>query len=76
MEYPDAWYQILNRGRKRELIFRENQDYEIFHQKTREACESWRLRIIAYGLMPTDYHLLAQPANANLSRCFRHIWSY
>src|SRR3972149_269634 len=73
IEIPHAWYHVLNRGRRRESIFRDTQDYEMFLQTVREACESWRLRVAAYGLMPNHYHLLVQTPNPNLSRCLRHI---
>jgi REP element-mobilizing transposase RayT len=73
MEYPDAWYHVLNRGRRRELIFWDNRDYEIFLQTVQEASESFHLKVTAYCLMPNHYHLLVQTPDGNLSRCFRHI---
>ena len=73
IEYPNAWYHVLNRGRRRELIFRDDQDYDIFLQTVRGACQSWRLRVAAYCLMPNHYHLLIHTPNGNLSRCLRHI---
>jgi len=73
MEYPHAWYHVLNRGRRGDLIFRDTPDYEIFLQTVREACESWRFRVAAYCLMSNHYHLLVQTPNSNLSRCLRHI---
>ena len=30
IEFPNAWYHILNRGRRSESIFHQNQDYLIF----------------------------------------------
>ena len=73
IQYANAWYHVLNRGRRRESIFRDTKDYETFLQTVQEACEFWHLRVAAYGLMANHYHLLVQTPNGNLSRCFRHI---
>jgi putative transposase len=73
IEFSDAWYHVLNRGRRRESIFRDPKDYEIFLQTVQEACEFWHLRVAAYCLLSNHYHLLVQTPNANLSRCLRHI---
>jgi len=73
IEFSDAWYHVLNRGRRRESIFRDPKDYETFLQTVQEACEFWHLRVAAYCLLSNHYHLLVQTPNANLSRCLRHI---
>ena len=71
IEYPNAWYHVLNRGSRRESIFREERDYQIFLRTVQEASEYWHLRVAAYCLMPN--HLLVQTPHSNLSRCMRHI---
>ncbi len=73
LEYPNAWYHVLNRGRRRESIFRDAKDFEMFLQTVQEACEFCHLRAVAYCLMPSHYHLLVHTPNSNLSRCLRHI---
>jgi len=73
LEYPHAWYHVLNRGRRRESIFRDPKDYEIFLRTVQEACEYWHLRVAAYCLLTNHYHLLVQTPNGNLSRCLRHV---
>ncbi|MGB9698091.1 MAG: transposase [Thermodesulfobacteriota bacterium] len=73
IEFPDAWYHVLNRGRRGESIFHDARDYQIFLQTVQEACELWYLRVAAYCLLPNHYHLLVQTPSANLSRCMRHI---
>ena len=73
IEFSDAWYHVLNRGRRRESIFRDATDYQTFLQTVQEACEFWHLRVAAYCLLSNHYHLLVQTPNANLSRCMRHI---
>jgi len=73
IEYPGAWYHVMNRGRRREDIFLTSHDYEEFIRVLQEASEQWNLRVSAYCLMPNHYHLLVQTPDGNLSRCMRHI---
>ena len=73
IEYPNAWYHILNRGRRKEIIFLDKKDYSRFIDLLKDTSEQWNLRIAAYCLMPNHYHLLVQTPDANISRCMRHI---
>jgi putative transposase len=36
IEYLNAWYHIMNRGRRAERIFNDNQDYAIFIELLQE----------------------------------------
>jgi REP element-mobilizing transposase RayT len=71
--YPGAWYHIMNRGRRAEQTFEDEEDYGRFITVVREASEMWHLRVAAYCLMPNHYHLLVQTPDGNISRCMRHI---
>ena len=73
IEIPDAWYHVMNRGRRGEKVFLLRQDYTGFIDLLKESCKMWGIRIGAYCLMPNHYHLLIQTPEANLSRCMRHI---
>jgi putative transposase len=73
IEYPGAWYHVMNRGRQREKIFASSEDYEIFIVVLREAVEMWNLKVAAYCLMSSHYHLLLHTPDGNISRCMRHI---
>ena len=73
IKYPNAWYHLLNRGRRKELIFIDKKDYDRFIDLLKDTSEQWNLRIAAYCLMPNHYHLLVQTPDANISRCMRHI---
>jgi REP element-mobilizing transposase RayT len=63
----------MNHGRRKERIFVKEEDYQRFINILQETIKLHSLRISAYCLMPTYYHLLIQTTNANLSRCMRHI---
>lgn len=73
IQYPDAWYHVMNRGRRGEAVFQSTDDYLRFIDIMHEAIELFSLRISAYCLMTNHYHLLVQTPDGNLSRCMRHI---
>ena len=73
IEYPDAWYHVMNRGRRREKIFSGIKDYTLFIGLLKESCYMWHVRIGAFCLMPNHYHILIQTPEGNISRCMRHI---
>ncbi len=70
--YPDAWYHVMNRARKDQKAF-IGDDYQMFLEILQETSEMFNVRIAAYCLMPTHYHLLIQTPDANIARCMRHI---
>ena len=47
IEYPDAWYHVMNRGRGGEEIFFTDTDREEFLNVLQEADELWNLKISA-----------------------------
>jgi len=49
--YPNAWYHVMNRGRRAENIFLEELDYKMFVALLQETAEAWNIRIAAYCLM-------------------------
>jgi REP element-mobilizing transposase RayT len=73
IQYPNAWYHVMNRGRRGDVVFLDEKDYLEFINLLKETSDMWRVRIGAYCLMPTHYHLLIQTPEANLSRCMRHV---
>lgn len=73
IEYPNAWYHVMNRARKGQEAFATVEDYKSFIDIIKDAAEIYNLKIAAYCLMPNHYHLLVQTPDANLSRCMRHI---
>ena len=73
IQYPDAWYHIMNRGRRGEEIFLGKIDYTAFIDLLKELAEDYNMKIAAYSLLPNHYHLLAQTPDANISRAIRHL---
>jgi putative transposase len=73
IEYPNAWYHVMNRGRRGENIFSDATDFEIFLGVLQESAGLFGCRTAAFCLMSNHYHLLLQTPLGNLSRVMRHI---
>jgi len=73
IQFPDAWYHVMNRGRRGDQIFKDKGDYYAFIDLLKDCVEMWNMRVVAYCLMENHYHILLQTPDANLSRCMRHI---
>lgn len=73
IEYPDAWYHVMNHDRRAEKIFTHKIDYHASLDLLQEPAELWKLKIAGFSPMPIRYHLLVQTPHATLSRFMRHI---
>ena len=73
IEYPGAWYHVMNRGRRGEEIYAERNDYRLFIEILEETADLFNVRIVAYCLMSNHYHLLIHTPDGNLSECMRQI---
>lgn len=73
IEYKDAFYHVMNRGRSRQTIFHSSDYFETFQSGIDEAHKRFGMEIHAYCLMGNHYHLLIKTPQGNLSRVMRHI---
>jgi len=73
IEYPDAWYHVMNRGLSYTKIYRQKEDYKLFLAVIEEACTLFNVYISSYCLMNNHYHLLVNTPEGNLSRFMRHV---
>ncbi|MBN1688110.1 MAG: transposase [Candidatus Omnitrophica bacterium] len=73
IEYPGAWYHVMNRGRHREKIFRVKKDYQTYFDLIGKCLKFFEFEVHAYSLMPNHYHLLVHTPRGNLSRAMRHL---
>ena len=73
IQYPDAWYHVMNRGRRGEKVFTNKKDYLSFIELLEELTEVFHVNVAAYCLMSNHYHLLVQTPDANISRSIRHL---
>lgn len=73
IEYEDAYYHVMNRGRARQKIFHDSRYFELFLTCLAEAHQRFGVQILSYCLMSNHYHLLIKTPEANLGRAMRHI---
>ena len=73
IEYENACYHVMNRGRSHQNIYNDKVDYQIFLAILAEAHKRFRVQIQSYCLMSNHYHLLIKTPEGNLGRAMRHI---
>lgn len=73
IEFENAFYHVMNRGRNHQQIFPAKRYYATFLDCLETAHERFGLRIHCYCLMGNHYHLLVSTPRANLSRAMRHV---
>ena len=73
IEYPGAWYHVMNRGMNRNPIFNKPEDYGLFLDTLDESCRLFNVKVSAYCLLPNNYHLFLHTPEGNLSRFMRHL---
>src|SRR5438552_3326740 len=66
VEYGGAIYHLMNRGDRREPIFREDSDRLLFLETLAEACAKTDWQVHAYCLMSNHFHLVVETPQANL----------
>ena len=66
VEYPGAIYHLMNRGDRRESIFKDDEDRQRFLGTLGEACVKTGWQVHAYCLMSNHFHLVIETPQANL----------
>ena len=73
VEFPGAFYHVINRGNAGEAIFRSNRDREKFLEYVEKAVERFGIKVHTYCLMTNHYHFLFETPEANLSRAIKWL---
>ena len=73
VEYEGAYYHVMDRGRGRQQVFRDEKYYEYFLNCLEQAHKRFGLETHAFCIMENHYHLLVRTPRGNLSRAMRHI---
>ncbi len=73
VEYPGAFYHVINRGNRNEVIFESVRDKEMFLEYLDGAAERFSLSVHTYCLMDNHYHLLVETPQANLSHALQWL---
>ncbi len=66
VEYEGAIYHVMNRGDRREAIFRDDSDRLLFLEALGQACARTDWRVHAFCLMSNHFHLVVETPKANL----------
>jgi len=66
VEYPGAIYHVMNRGDRREPIFRDDADRKRFLETLDEACVRSGWQVHAYCLMSNHFHLVVETPQPTL----------
>jgi len=66
LEYAGAIYHVMNRGDRREPIFKDDEDRQRFITTLGEACAKTGWQIHALCLMPNHFHLVMETPQPNL----------
>src|SRR5207245_11338614 len=73
IEFPGAFYHVINRGQSRRDIFLEDKGRQSFLDLLGELVRLWKVEIYAYCLMSNHYHLLLSTPATGLARAMRHL---
>jgi putative transposase len=56
-----AIHHVVNRGNRRDVIFRKSGDYAAFVEVLTQACSRFEMRLLAFCVMPNHWHLVLWP---------------
>ena len=73
VDFPGAWYHVLNRGTERRTIFRSTRCCERFIELLSSLPERFGVRLHGYALMGNHYHLQLESREANLSKALHWL---
>ena len=66
IQYPGAIYHVMNRGDRREDIFEDDRDRQLFLDTLTRACQKTDWQVHAYCLMSNHIHLVIETPQPNL----------
>lgn len=73
IEFPGAWYHVMNRGARRSDVFLNDKDRTSFLTLLNDIVDTFHIEIHAYCLMNNHYHLLIHTPEGNLGQAMRHL---
>jgi len=73
IEFPDALYHVTARGDRREAIFDDDLDRQLFLSTLEQVVNRFSWVCHAWCLMDNHYHLLIQTPDGNLSKGMRQL---
>lgn len=65
-------FHVLNRAVQGVTLFEQPDDYEVFIELLTEALSRFRVRLLAYCVMPNHWHLVVRPESDDALAAFMH----
>jgi len=73
IEYEHALYHVMSRGHRKENIFFNDRDREVFIKKLHESLTKYSVILYCFCLMDNHYHLLIETPSPNLSAFMHYL---
>jgi putative transposase len=73
IQYPGAYYHVMNRGNSNQDIFITDGNRATFLRALEDSSQIYDVRVISYVLMSNHFHLIVQTNQANLSEFMKHF---
>jgi putative transposase len=73
IEYPGAFYHVINRGHRHEPIVTDDRDKERFISYLSRMAGQFNVLVHSYCLMTNHYHLIIETPEGNLSRTMQWL---
>ena len=73
IEYPGAFYHVLNRGHRQGPIVQDENDRERFISCLSRMARQFNVLVHGYCLMTNHYHLILETPEGNLSRAMQWL---
>lgn len=73
LEFAGALYHVTSRGDRREDIFHDETDRQLWLGTLAQCCERYNWLVHAWCQMSNHYHLVIETAEGNLSRGMRQL---
>lgn len=73
IEFPGAYYHVINRGLEKRSLFNDGEDFSHFLKLCKKAQGLYGFNLHSYCLMNNHYHLFLETPEPNLSRTMKYI---
>jgi putative transposase len=76
IEYPGAYYHVMNQGNRREDIFLTDQDRKVFVDGLADSCEIYHIKLITYVLMANHFPPACADTASESKRVYAAFFSH
>ena len=72
---PPGLFHVTSRGNDRQLLFRCDQDHQVFYRLLQDSCPPRDVHVLSHCLMDNHFHLLVEAGVSQLSRGMQRLKS-